>query len=309
MITRPMLATEIKNKNPKGEPYEPDLEALNWPVVCTPKVDGIRCLNPDGRILSRSFKPIPNVHIRTTLERILPIGGDGELFSSSSFQKVTSDVMSRSGEPDFTFCMFDFVRDGNLETPYIDRLRKMVSWYRDVSEETKKYIRILPFKVIRSAKELREYESKVLDKGFEGVILRAPYGPYKCGRSTWREQWMLKLKIFFDSEAKVIDLEEQSSNQNELEKNEFGLAKRSGKKSGKIKTGRLGKFIAKDIHSGVEFKCGSGQGLTVELRQEIWDNKTEYVGKIFKYKYQPHGVKNLPRIPIWLGFRDERDMD
>jgi DNA ligase-1 len=308
MITRPMLATEVKSKNPKGMSYEPDLEALEWPMIATPKVDGIRCLNPDGRILSRSFKPIPNRHIRTTLEKHLPVGGDGELFSSSSFQKVTSDVMSRDGKPDFAFWMFDFVNDGNLETPYIQRLENMVSWYRQALPEVRKFIKLLPFKIIESAQELREYERKVLAEGFEGVILRTPESPYKCGRSTWKERYLLKLKIFLDSEAEVIGMEEQVSNQNELEKNEFGLTKRSGKKGGKVPTGRLGKFLARDIHTGVEFKCGSGQGMTMELRQHIWDNQQEYMGKIFKYKYQPHGIKKLPRIPIWLGFRDPRDM-
>lgn len=309
MITRPMLATEVKSKNPKGEPYEPDLEALNWPMIATPKVDGIRCLNPDGRILSRSFKPIPNNHIRTTLEKYLPRGGDGELFSSDKFNKVTSDVMSQDGTPDFVLWMFDFVPNGSeTDMPYSERLRAMLDWYRDASEEAKAVINILPFKVLNSAEELREYESKVLAEGFEGVCLRTPESPYKCGRSTWKERYLLKLKVFLDSEAEVIGMEEQQSNQNALEKNELGLTKRSGKKEGMVKTGRLGKFLCRDIHTGVEFKCGSGQGLTLELRKEIWDNQGEYVGKIFKYKYQPHGVKKKPRIPIWLGFRDPIDM-
>jgi len=308
MITKPMLATEVKSKNPKGMNYEPDLEALDWPMIATPKVDGIRCLNPDGRILSRSFKPIPNHHIRTTLEGCLPVGADGELFSSNSFQKVTSDVMSHNGEPEFTFQMFDYVPDGNLETPYVERLERMMAWYRQTAPEVNGIIKILPFKVIESAEELRAYERRVLADGFEGVILRTPESPYKCGRSTWKERYLLKLKIFLDSEAEVIGMEEQLSNQNTLEKNEFGQAKRSGKKAGKVLAGRLGKFLARDVHSGVEFKCGSGQGLTMELRQEIWDNQQDYMGKIFKYKYQPHGVKELPRIPIWLGFRDPKDM-
>lgn len=309
MITRPMLATEVISKNPKGGLYEPNYEALDFPMIATPKVDGIRCLNPDGRILSRSFKPIPNKYIRETLKRYLPIGGDGELFSSNSFQKVTSDVMSRDGKPDFTFQMFDFVNDGKLETPYSQRLQNMVNWYRNYDDSVmKKFIKILPFKVIYSVEELREYEADVLSRGFEGAILRTPDGPYKCGRSTWKERYLLKLKVFLDSEAEVVALEEQFTNTNALEKNEFGLAKRSGKKAGKVATGRLGKFIAKDINTGVEFKCGSGQGLTMELREKIWKEKEKYIGLIFKYKYQPHGVKKLPRIPIWLGFRDKRDM-
>jgi DNA ligase-1 len=297
MITAPMLAESVKN-----------IGELEWPMIATPKVDGIRCLNPDGRILSRSWKPIPNHHIRGLLEKYLPIGADGELFSSNSFQQVTSDVMSRDGNPDFTYCMFDFVVDGDLAMPYSERLRYMAHWYNETSSETKTIIQILPFIVLWSPIELAKYEERMLEAGYEGVILRAPYGPYKCGRSTWKERYLLKLKVFMDSEAEVIGLEEQVANHNELCKNELGYAKRSAKKEGKVAAGVLGKFLARDVHTGVEFKCGTGQGLTLELRKRIWDKKKEYVGKIFKYKYQPHGVKNLPRIPIWLGFRDNADM-
>jgi DNA ligase-1 len=297
MITRPMLASNVENIN-----------ELNWPMIATPKVDGIRCLNPDGRILSRSFKPIPNNHIRTTLEKYLPVGADGELFSSSSFQKVTSDVMSRNGKPDFVFWMFDFVSDGNLELSYAERLLAMMKWYQTVSIETKKYVRILPFKILFSAEELKKYEAKVLDEGYEGVCLRTPESPYKCGRATWREKWLLKLKVFLDSEAEVIGFEEQYTNQNDLEINELGLLTRSEKKEGMLPTYRLGKFLCRDIHTGIEFKCGNGQGLTRELREEIWENQDVYIGKIFKYKHQPHGVVEKPRIPIWMGFRDPKDM-
>lgn len=296
MITRPMKATELKN-----------FEEIRYPVIASPKVDGIRCLNPDGRIVAASFKPIPNDYIRTTLGRFLPIGADGELCTSSSFSKVSSDVMSKEGEPDFTFWMFDYVKD-NLDKPYYERLRDMVYWRHYESQDGGGKIKCLPFKYIHNEQELKKYEEEILKQGFEGVIIRDTQGPYKNGRSTWKEQYLVKWKRFVDSEAEVIGLEEQFSNQNKLEKNELGLAKRSGKKEGKVPTGRLGKFLAKDIYSRLEFKCGTGQGLTIELREKIWNNQSKYIGRIFKYKYQPHGVKELPRLPIWLGWRDPTDM-
>ena len=57
---------------------------------------------------------------------------------------------------------------------------------------------------------------------------------------------------------------------------------------------------------GVEFSCGSG--LNDALRQEIWDNRTKYLGKLVKYKYMATGIKNLPRHPVFMGFRDESDL-
>jgi DNA ligase-1 len=297
MITRPMLAEEVK-----------DVNQLTWPMIASPKVDGIRCLNVGGHILARSFKLIPNAHIRETLKNITAYGCDGELTTSDSFNQCTSDIMSRNGEPKFNYWVFDLVVN-SVKTPYVERLRMLAGWYKGLNADAKKIVKLLPFKVINSLIELEKYMKETLDKGYEGVCLRTPNSPYKCGRSTWKERYLLKMKVFVDSEAVILSMEEQRSNQNEMEKNELGLAKRSHKKEGMVATGMLGKFLARDLSTGVEFKCGSGQGLTQELRTEIWKNKDAYVGKIFKYKYQPHGVKDLPRIPIWMGFRDEIDMD
>ena len=285
-----------------------DKKALEWPMIATPKVDGIRCLRPDERVLTRSFKPIPNKHIRDILERILPIGADGELFSSEMFNQVTSDVMSEDGTPDFKYCMFDFVPNGNLNVPYEDRLSEMDRWYKNASDEVKKYVFILPWTIINSLEELNVYEDKVLAEKHEGAMLRTFTSPYKCGRSTFRERYLLKVKQFKDSEARVLGFEEQLTNTNETTLDEFGLTERSTKEEGMKPAGTLGKFICVDIHNGMEFNCGTGKGLTKVLRQQIWDNRDQYIGKIFKYKYQVHGTKDKPRLPVWLGFRDERDM-
>jgi len=76
--------------------------------------------------------------------------------------------------------------------------------------------------------------------------------------------------------------------------------------------GTLGKFLVREVGDvpwkDREFAIGTGEGLTQLLRQQIWDAKETYLGKIVTYKYQPHGVKDLPRLPIWKGFRDKRDM-
>jgi len=67
-ITKPMLA---------GKCEQP--EALRFPVLATPKLDGIRCLKIEGRALTRSYKPISNRFAREWIEANLPDGVDGEL--------------------------------------------------------------------------------------------------------------------------------------------------------------------------------------------------------------------------------------
>jgi DNA ligase-1 len=45
-----------------------------------------------------------------------------------------------------------------------------------------------------------------------------------------------------------------------------------------------------------------------EERRWIWDNRDQVRGKILKFRHFPHGVKELPRQPRALGFRDKMDM-
>jgi DNA ligase-1 len=135
-------------------------------------------------------------------------------------------------------------------------------------------------------------------------------GAYKLGRSTLKQGWLLKIKRFLDGEAEVIGFTEQLSNTNEKEINELGLSKRSSKKAGMVPAGRLGEFKVRELKTGVEFEVGTGLGLTLEMRQQIWDNQASYLGKIIKYKHQPSGAKEngKPRFPVWLGFRHTDDL-
>lgn len=212
MITRPLLAA------PLG-----DVNTLRFPVLVTPKIDGIRVLKVDGKVVTRQFKPLPNVYIRELLEKHLPDNVDGEVVTPGNFNDVQSAVMSIEGEPEFTFYGFDYVKS-DLNKPYKLRIYDL---------DTQFYKLQTPFKVVAlvpemifTIEELLWYEQKCVDGGFEGVMIRDPQGKYKCGRSTEKEQILLKLKRFLDAEAKVVGFEEKMHNANTQDKNNFGLSKR-----------------------------------------------------------------------------------
>lgn len=297
MIKRPMLAETAK-----------DTEALSYPLISTPKIDGIRCLRLDAGAVTRSLKPIPNKYIREILESLLPVGADGEITAGDSFQDCTSAVMKRSGEPEFTYHMFDLIAGGDLEKEYRDRLKSMLKWHRE-HPGTHEFVSIVQPKVIWNSTELDLYEAEMLEAGYEGIMVRDPRGPYKQGRSTVREGWLLKIKRFVESEAIIIGFEQMMHNDNEAKVNKLGLTERSSSKSGKLPMDTLGKFIVRDAYTGIEFRIGTGEGLTQELRQKIWNNHDKYYNKIVKYKYQDIGVKTAPRIPVFVGFRALEDMD
>jgi len=161
---------------------------------------------------------------------------------------------------------------------------------------------------MNNPEELQNFVDACLDSGYEGVMVRDPNGPYKCGRSTVKEGYLLKIKPFEDGEGKIIGFEEQMENTNVATVNAFGHTERSSHKANKLPKDTLGKFVVKRLTDGLVFRVGTGRGLTNILRKEIWDNQKKYLGRIIKYKHQALGAKDAPRIAIYLGFRDVRDM-
>lgn len=291
LIKKPMLAGKVE-----------DISKLRFPLIASPKIDGIRCLIVDAKPVSRKFIDIPNKYIQKNLSKKKFEGLDGELTVGKNFQDCTSGVMSHDGKPDFIYWVFDRVVS-DLQAPYVARLKNI-----ELIKQLPSFVKIVPYTWVYAEEDLLAYEADCIDQGFEGVCVRDPHGEYKCGRSTFRQQWLLKLKRFTDSEAKILSVYEQETNTNTKTRDNLGNAKRSTAKAGKKKVGTLGGFNVVDLKSKQKFKVATGQGLTAAKRKELWKVKTTLVGKIIKYRYQDHGTKDKPRIPIMLGFRDERDM-
>lgn len=285
-IKKPMLADTLK-----------DEKDVQYPCWCTPKLDGMRCLVVDGVAVSRNFKPFPNKHVRK-LVSTLPEGFDGEIVVGKlKFNEIMHLIGAHEGEPEFTYMVFDYL---TKDEGYTDRMAKLKT------TSTPKWVtKLLPV-CISTEEELMAYEEKCLAEGYEGVMLRTGDGPYKFGRSSVREGYLVKLKRFTDSEAVVLGLTEQMENTNVKIKNALGHGERSSAKAGMVPKGTLGAFVVKDMKSSVEFSIGSG--MDDELRAEVWAHQKKYIGKIIKYKSQKSGEKDLPRFPVFLGFRDPNDM-
>ena len=130
--------------------------------------------------------------------------------------------------------------------------------------------------------------------------------PYKCGRSSLKEGYLLKIKKFTDAEAVVIGYEEMMSNQNEAEKDAFGRTKRSTRADGMVPAGVLGALVVRDLTTNIEFKVSTG--MDAYQRLMFWTQRDNLMGKIVKYKSQEAGVLIKPRFPVFLGFRSPEDM-
>lgn len=286
-----------------------DMESLNYPLLASPKIDGIRAVNKTGTLLSRTMTGIPNNYVQNLFGSELLQGLDGELVVGAPnhpncMQHTLSGVMSQDGQPDVKWYIFD---KWDVERPYAHRAREaknLVESYRaDTGADD---VIWLPQTLIRSSEDLIAYEEDRLEEGYEGVILRAPDGPYKQNRSTVKEGYMLKLKRFDDSEAEVLGCYELQHNDNEATVDARGHTKRSTHQANKRDAGVLGGFHVRDCYTGVEFDLGTG--FTAEQRKNLWEGRRYLIGKIVKYKHFPIGVVDKPRHPIYLGFRDKRDM-
>lgn len=284
------------------------LESLlkQGPLIGTPKYDGIRCsCKPDGFPFTRSLKDIPNGSIRayffSNRQYIKPCL-DGELVVGDSFNASTSGIMSFGGDPDFTYWIFDVPSD----KPYKER----VDEYSDMEEKGELPIRFktVPTVWIKDIADLIAFEQEALKAGFEGIMLRTPNSPYKFGRSTLKQGYLLKVKRFKSAEAIVTGFEPLQSNQNEATTNALGYQERSSKKEGMITQNTLGKINVVGLTG--EFKNAKfniGSGFSQAQRDTFWENQPLLIGKIVEYKYQPHGALNAPRLPIFLRFRDAHE--
>lgn len=288
-----------------------DTSVLNYPLLASPKIDGVRATNKNAVLLSRTMTPIPNAYTQACFKGFDFDGFDGELVVGAPnhpncMQNTMSGVMTRDGRPDVKWYIFDYWRS---DKPYWGRARAAKDRLAEFEWEGEPNIIWLPQTLIRTPEQLSQYEEDRLNEGYEGVILRSPDGPYKQNRSTVREGYMLKLKRFEDSEAEIIGAYEMMHNDNEATIDARGHTKRSTHAANKTASGVLGGFNVRDVVSGVEFECGSG--FTAEQRKNLWEawqrNQNYLKGKLIKYKHFPIGVVDKPRHPIFLGFRDKRD--
>lgn len=315
-----------------------DWSKLKYPVYVSPKLDGIRCVcHPTLGPVTRTLKPIPNAYIRKVLSKPEFKWLDGEVLigpinASDVFNRSQSGVMSYGGTPDFTYAVFDNFEAGHMcgFGIRIEDARRVVEYARGNENAVGFPVQLLEHRMVNNYEELVAAEIEALGQGYEGLMVRSPSGKYKFGRSTQREQGLLKMKRFIDDEAEIVGWEPLMRNQNDPMIDALGLQKRGYSKEGKVADDtRVGKFIVRGVPesrwTGVTFSIGSGldddsrvrfreafRRYNIEpspatylagIRDGLFNAPDNPLGKIVAYKYQAHGSLDAPRSPIWKGLR------
>ena len=325
MITKkPMLAVD----------YE-DVKNIQFPIYASPKLDGVRGLideysEPD-RVRSRTLKLIPNIQVQNLLKDV-PVGFDGELIAGDptakdAYRKTVSMVMSDDKDTSgLAFHVFDIQTSG----PFTSRLIQLQTYFYDhltnrspqLLHRERANLVIVPQTLVYSVEGLLALEEQYLNTGYEGLILRTPHSPYKHGRSTLKEGYLLKMKRFADDEAIIEGVTELMHNDNDAKTNELGHTSRSHKKAGMRSSGTMGTLVVKDTKTGIRFEIGTG--FDAEERRNFMPDtlnvigetdgdkkpiyKTELAGRMVKYRHFLVGAKDKPRHPSFQGFRTLLDI-
>lgn len=288
MTFKPLLAYTVK-----------DVDALRFPVLVSPKLDGIRCVIHNDQAVSRTLKPIPNRFIQSELGFYPPFDGElmvGDPLDPAAFNKSTSGIMSHNGEPDFTYWVFDYVEAAFWHMSFETRLM--------MAKETIKHwprAKLVPHTKVHNATELMRLEAHYVSLGYEGVMVRVPWGTYKFGRSTESQGLLGKVKRFEDTEGTIVGYEELMHNENEATINNLGYQERSTAQAGQVPGNTLGALIVS--HPDWEDTFGIGTGFTADERFTLWQIRQSLVGHSVKFKHQPSGAKDKPRFPVYLGLR------
>lgn len=298
MSFRPMLA-------PGEDPMSfPDyFKKLQYPLLCSPKYDGIRCIIKNKRAMSRSFKILPSYQVQEEFTEFEHFDGElieGDATDFDVYNRTQSHVMSEDKPGDLKYYVFDYTHPEYLNRPFYERLE-----FLETMLGTTGKIKVVPHENVENYDELIKYEELCLKAGFEGIMMRNPIGQYKLGRGTFREGLIYKLKRFKDAEAVIIDILPMMENHNTLEADELGYAKRSSSKAGLVEGTIAGKFQVLFNDDILDVAPGS---FNHNERRDMFLNKESYIGRNLKFRYFNHGIKDKPRFPRAVGIRNLMDL-
>lgn len=314
---------KVKTFSPILAPNEqPNLNELKYPLLVSRKLDGVRCIIYRGQILSRSLKPIPNKQLKEKLESIRKYSEemnmifDGEIYSPYlTFQQIISFVMTE----DFTdkksikkfgkvleipehlkFYCFDLL-DSCSEKSFshrIGQIRSLESMFTNI-------VKNVEHTLCKNAKEVEDLFEIALKEGCEGLILRDPNGRYKFGRGTLKEGIIYKVKPFVTFDAQITGVVQSTEVNPIADKkiNELGYSVTSKKKDDRILINKASAFYVN--YEGKELKVVLA--MTDEEKEEVWKNRDSYIGRTIEYKGMLIGAKDLPRHPVFVRFREDKD--
>lgn len=297
---KPLLAP---NTDPMRDPQF--FNKLVFPLIGSPKLDGIRMNVRGGRCLSRTLKDLPNHALEAAFGHFENLDGElvhGNPTDPDVYNRTQSIVMSHEKPIEgLAFHVFDLNEDSWAVATFEERFRMAMQTVMQHQANGTPGVMLVPHMILNDMAELLAFESEMLKQGYEGIMLRDPKGPYKHGRSTFNQGILIKLKRFKDEEAIVIGFKEAMLNKNVAFENETGNTARSTRKEGLVAANTTGKIVVDFGGQELDVSCGT---MKHDERKEVWDNQDAYIGRHITFRHFAHGAKDKPRFPRFVGWRD-----
>ena len=299
----------MKNFKPMLAPNEKiDITTLKYPLLVSYKLDGVRCIFKDGKMYTRALKQFPNIQLRKRFEHLAKVSKmnniilDGELLATSlTFNELSGLTRQLDKEipQDLFFYCFDIIEKENFEIPFKNRLNSLIKIRGEVN------VKLLDQILVNTSIKINKLYERALKFDCDGLILRDPEGKYKFGRGTIKEGLIYKMKPFETFDAKIIGVTQATEVREGAEKkiNELGRSVTSKKKDDRILINKASAFVV--LYEGKELKVTIA--MTDEEKEEVWKNKSKYIGRWIEYKGMLTGSKDLPRHPNFIRFRDDKE--
>lgn len=313
-ILKPMLACDADTT-----------KELPGQRIIMPKIDGVRGYHagPDYGIRGRSGRPFTNKRVVELFSdpALAWLDGEfavGDIRDPDLCRRTTSVLNSKDAPIDgLVFWVFDDVTYSKLG--YWTRYARAAERLTAVVQ-ARHHARLVDGLIVNNLTDALAQDAIYCDEGFEGSILRDPNATYKHGRATQREGSYLRIKQYMDAEILVTGLTEGQTNQNTLEATHLGYAKRSTVADGMAPNGLVATLVGCMMQDVVCPRTGAvllakGQEVTVshgrmthEERAYLLRNPHDAIGRLAKFKFFPHGVKDKPRHPTFQCWRSPDDM-
>lgn len=320
MADRVMLAANEKWNERKVQAH---LDEAGF-LYMQPKIDGMRVfVSPELAPQSRSGKIFKQRHLHRWLGDHPSLAfSDGEVvgghqYDPTSFRQAMSNIRAEDGTPDFTYYMYDTQHPDTVGYDYDTRRARIANILRHLGDaqnpEGREYharLILTPQIKVHTLEQIYTNEVKLIAEGWEGGILRRNDRPYKCGRATFSQGSLLKLKRFEDAEAIVVGYEPWEVNDNEPTQSPLGYTVRSSHQENLRPIDRLGVLKVELLTDrSIKFGIGVMRGVTHEDRDRLWANRDSLIGKIAKFEHQGYGGGyDKPRTPVFIGWRNEFDL-
>lgn len=293
------LAATLKSEFTRGEGIK-IVDKVNYPVRVEPKLDGLRCIavKKDGVVtfFTRNGSILESMpKIKAALEDAkydnIVLDGEG---MASDWNESASVMMSKTQKDDSNlfYNVFDAMNLNEWLTKTsaatYDKRCSLVS--EVVSIVDKNCVRQVPHINAKNEQELKEFFSRCMNEGYEGVMLKTLDSYYEWDRS----KNILKLKPVVTYEGCVV-----------------------GTYSGRDNTRNAGKFGGFYVLLPNQVITRVGTGFNDALRTQIQlDGYDVWCGKVVECEAQPDPMTSdgltedgKMRFPVYCRTRDESDVD